>query len=72
MNYLTNGNVMGRRAGNMDVVEFRKRGLPHSHILLIHKEQDRLCTAQEVDQVINAELPLDPDTFSDGPQRVQA
>ena len=42
MNDLTQGKVMGRRAGNVDVVEFQKRGLPHAHILFILEEQDRL------------------------------
>ena len=40
-----------------------------SHILFILKEQDRLHSGQEVDQVITAEFPPDPDTFPDGPQR---
>ena len=72
MNDLTNAMVMGRRSGNVDVVEFQKRGLPHCHILLILNEQDRLHTAHDVDQVITAELPPDPNTFPVGPQREQA
>ena len=72
MNDLINGNVMGSRADNVDVVEFLKRKLPQSHILCALNEQDRLHTALKVHTVITAELPPDPDTFPDGPQREQA
>ena len=71
LNDLINGNAMGRRVGNVDVVEFQKRDLLRSHILFILKEQERQRTAQEVYKVIEAELPPDPDTFPNGQKREQ-
>ena len=69
MNDLINGNVIGRRVGNVDVIEFQKRELLYSDILFDLKEQDRLRTAQEDDQVIDSRLSPDQDTIPDGPQR---
>ena len=40
---------------------FKKRGLPHCHILLILDDHDRLITPDFVDNVISAELPPSPD-----------
>ena len=68
MNDLINGNVMGRR---VDVVEFQKRELLHSHIPFILRKQDRQHTVQEVDQVIDATPSQYPDTFPNGPKREQ-
>ena len=48
------------------MIEFQKRGLPHVHVLVILTDDDRLTTSAEVDNVISAELPPDPDIFPDG------
>ena len=72
MNDIIYGNVIGRRACNVDLVEIQKRGQPHSDIQFILKEQDSLHTTQEVLQVVTAEHPPEPDAFPDGPQREQA
>ena len=48
MNDLINVNVMGKRAGNVNVGKIQKSELPHSHIIFILKEQDILRTAQEL------------------------
>lgn len=72
MDDLINAKVMGRRSGNVNVVGLHKRSFLHCHILLIVNEQDMLHTAQDVDQVITAELPSDPETFPEGPQKEQA
>ena len=58
MNELINANVMSR-TGSVDVIEFQKCGLPHSHIRFLLKATDRLQAAQEVDQVIIARLQPD-------------
>lgn len=47
----------------MEVVEFQKRGLPHVHILAIMKEEHRVWTADDVDKIVCAELPPDPNQF---------
>ena len=46
---------------HMHVIEFQKRGLPHAHILIIFREEDRLRTPEDFDSVTCAELP-DKDT----------
>ncbi|CAN7056543.1 unnamed protein product, partial [Brassica oleracea var. botrytis] len=38
-------------------IEFQKRGLPHAHILLLLGNSIRTPSAEEVDEVISAELP---------------
>jgi hypothetical protein len=43
-------------------IEFQKRGLPHSHILLWLDEEDKLESPESINSVISAELP-DPGKF---------
>ena len=57
---LIKGGLFGRRVAYLGVVEFQKRGLPHCHILLIIADEDELHTDEDVDKVISAELPADP------------
>ena len=48
------------------VIEFQKRGLPHTHILLTLKEESKLRT-EDYDKVVHAELPdpmLQPSLFA--------
>ena len=40
--------------------------LPHAHILVILAEDDRVLTSLDVDDVISAQLPPDPELFEDG------
>jgi hypothetical protein len=58
--------IFGRTVAVLHVVEFQKRGLPHAHILIILHQDYRLHTADDVDNVICAELPPDPTAFEDG------
>lgn len=39
------------------VIEFQKRGLPHSHILLILAHDDKPTTADDIDTIVSAEIP---------------
>ena len=48
------------------VVEFQKRGLPHSHILIVLDNESRLRTSEDVDEVVCAVLPPDPSSFPIG------
>jgi hypothetical protein len=64
--------ALGRMIAHIHVIEYQKRGLPHMHLLCIAATEDRLRTADQVDTVISAELPPDPMTFPEGPQREQA
>ena len=47
--------ILGELLAFVYTIEFQKRGLPHSHILLILNEG--ATTWQDVDRVISAELP---------------
>ncbi len=38
-------------------IEFQKRGLPHSHILLTLDNSDKFTTIEKIDQYISAEIP---------------
>jgi hypothetical protein len=48
----------GRREYLIERIEFQKRGLPHTHILI--KFQKNCATPGEIDEVISAEVPCDP------------
>uniref|UniRef100_A0A0D3E8D8 ATP-dependent DNA helicase n=1 Tax=Brassica oleracea var. oleracea TaxID=109376 RepID=A0A0D3E8D8_BRAOL len=48
-------------------IEFQKRGLPHAHILLWFGNSSRTLSAEEVDEIISAELPNkeeDPEAYN--------
>ncbi|POM73708.1 Helitron helicase-like protein [Phytophthora palmivora] len=49
--------VLGIQAARIHVVEYQKRGLPHAHILLIVRPEDKPLTAQDVDRLVSAEIP---------------
>ena len=56
----------------MYVVEYQKRGLPHAHILVVVSDEHRLRQPSDVDKVISAELPPDPDSFTCPVKKKQA
>ena len=60
---LKTGTVLGKTAAFMYVIEFQKRGLPHCHILFITETHNRLHTSEDVDNVISAELPQNPNSY---------
>ena len=72
MDQLTKENIFGQSVAHIHVIEFQKRGLPHAHILLILHNDDRLQTAEAVDNIVCAELPPDPEQFQPCPNRDQA
>ncbi|POM79458.1 LOW QUALITY PROTEIN: Helitron helicase-like protein [Phytophthora palmivora] len=49
--------LLGIVAARIHVVEYQKRGLPHAHILLIMRPEDKPVTAEDVDRLTSAELP---------------
>ena len=49
--------VLGTPVANIHVIEFQKRGLPHAHILLILKTQDKPKDNEDIDKFICAEIP---------------
>ena len=60
MHNLSNGSILSRTVAHMHMIEYLKRGLPHIHILLIIAEEDDIHNVEDVDRVICAELPPDP------------
>ncbi|XP_065665574.1 uncharacterized protein LOC136086999 [Hydra vulgaris] len=49
--------VLGKVVTHVQVIEFQKRGLPHAHILLHLANDDKLETAQDISNLICAEIP---------------
>ena len=62
MDDIMKARVFGLVPAHMWVIEFQKRGLPHVHILVILREEDRMTTAAQVNETICAKLPPHPDT----------
>jgi Helitron helicase-like domain at N-terminus len=52
---------LGMPVADLYVIEYQKRGLPHAHMLIILKDEHKLLTTHDIDQMICAELP-DPVT----------
>jgi len=48
--------VLGNVIAKIWVIKFQKRGLPHAHILLILDEASKLCTAEDYDLMVLAEI----------------
>ena len=57
MNDLLKLYMLGVNVAYCFVIEFQKRGLPHAHILLIMREEDRIHTIKDIDSVIQAFVP---------------
>jgi hypothetical protein len=49
--------ILGRTIAGIYVIEFQKRGLPHAHILIFFAKDYKPHTFEDVDCMINAELP---------------
>lgn len=45
----------GKQVYSIHCIEFQKRGLPHTHILI--KYSRACCTASVIDSVVSAEMP---------------
>ncbi len=54
---LTVGEVFGKSIAFVYTIEFQKRGLPHAHILITLRREDKFNTASKVDQFVQAEIP---------------
>ena len=60
LNDILHNGVFGKVVGNVQVVEFQKRGLPHIHILIILDKNDAMKNCDEYDKIVSAEIP-DPE-----------
>ena len=63
--------IFGARIANMRVIEFQKRGLPHAHLLIILQNRDAITCAQQVDQIVSAEIPPHFESIRDPNPRKQ-
>ena len=62
MKDLTESHVLGRCISKINVIEFQKRGKPHSHILIHLDDADRIRCAADIDSIVSVEIP-DPNLF---------
>ena len=53
--------IFGAKIANMRVIDFQKRGLPHAHMLIIVQKRHAIQTAEQVDEIVSAEIPPNPD-----------
>ncbi|XP_021960166.1 uncharacterized protein LOC110856033 [Folsomia candida] len=49
--------VLGKQKAKIHVIEFQKRGLPHAHILIILRQEDKPSTDDKIDKLVCAEIP---------------
>uniref|UniRef100_UPI0035900D4F uncharacterized protein n=1 Tax=Myxine glutinosa TaxID=7769 RepID=UPI0035900D4F len=54
---ITKKHVLGKVRAFLYVVEYQKRGLPHAHILLMLCQEDKICTAEDIDRIVSAQVP---------------
>jgi hypothetical protein len=54
---ITDKHVLGEDAALVYVIEFQKRGLPNSHMLIFLKENSKLREEEHIDSLICAEIP---------------
>ena len=50
-------NVLGRITAYVYTIEFQKRGLPHAHMLLFFKDEDKPRAPQDIDTLVAAQIP---------------
>ncbi|OBZ81898.1 hypothetical protein A0J61_10052 [Choanephora cucurbitarum] len=62
MKDLTKNHISGKVIGHVSVIEFRKRELPHAHVLIIVRLENNLRNEDNYDKVVSAEIP-DPNRF---------
>ena len=47
----------GHVAGFVYTIEYQKQGLSHMHPLIFLEEQDKICTVEQINGVISAQIP---------------
>ncbi|XP_076035390.1 uncharacterized protein LOC143021665 [Oratosquilla oratoria] len=53
--------VLGVPIAAIHVIEFQKRGLPHCHMLIMLREEDKIRTKEQIYNIVSAELPSEHD-----------
>jgi len=54
---ITGKHIFGAVSAIIYTIEFQKRGLPHCHILISLKDDDKITELDKVDMVVSSELP---------------
>lgn len=54
---IRDGHILGGPVANIHVIEFQKRGLPHCHMLIILRAEDKIRTKEQIDNIVTAEIP---------------
>ena len=54
---ITKGEIFGKVKAFLYVIEFQKRGLPHSHMLIILEALNKIRGIDAIDSLISAEIP---------------
>ena len=49
--------IFGRTVAHIFVIEFQKRGLPHSHVLIIMENENKPRDSSTIDRVVSSEIP---------------
>ncbi|GBN78976.1 hypothetical protein AVEN_23075-1 [Araneus ventricosus] len=49
--------VFGKSISHVYTIEFQKRGLPHAHILIVLRADDKFSTSEHIDKFVCAEIP---------------
>ena len=50
--------ILGVPVAHVHVIEFQKRGLPHCHMLVILRNEDKLRNREDIDRIVSAEIPM--------------
>ena len=54
---MTNEGYFGGLAGQVYIIEYQKRGLPHVHMLIFLEEGDKIHFVEQIDAFISAQIP---------------
>ena len=57
LNDVLESHVLGHVTAYVYTIEFQKRGLPHTHMVLFLADADKPRTAQDVDRLVSADIP---------------
>ena len=61
LNDIKNRHVLDVPVALVHVIEFQKHGLPHCHMLIIFREEDKLRDSNDIGNIISAEIPDEND-----------
>ncbi|GBM13516.1 hypothetical protein AVEN_82787-1 [Araneus ventricosus] len=57
MDDLTAHDILGKSIAHVYTIEFQKCGLPHTHILIVLRADDKFSTSEHIDKFVCAEIP---------------